>query len=172
MSTFWLLIDPFRPLLVLFALLGPFLGLGLALVVAYRRRNRGHAGATALSGVQTFGLGLAAAPIVLWFATCTPPPGEGRLAHDGKQRGMILVAALDDFRQRTGQYPDSLRQLMPSLSDADLIAHPTASRQSYSWEYRRDSIFAFQLGFHYVGPGMNHCSITAVKRTWECSGYF
>jgi len=172
MSTFWLLVDPFRPALFLVALLGPFLGLGLGLVFAYRRRNRGHAGAAAVSAVQSFGLGLALAPIILWFATCTPPPGEGRLAHNGKQRGMIVVAALDDFRQRTGQYPDSLAQLLPSLIAADLVAHPTSSRQSYPWEYRRDSTVAFHLSFRYVGPGMNHCSISAVKRTWECSGYF
>ena len=115
MSTFWLLIDPFRPVLVLVALVGPFLGLSVGLLVGYRRHTRGHASAPALSGVQSFGLGLALVPIVLWFATCTPPPGEGRVAHDGKQRGMILLAALDDFHQRTGQYPDSLGQLVPRL---------------------------------------------------------
>ena len=172
MSTFWLLIDPFRPVLVLVALVGPFLGMSVGLLVGYRRHTRGHASAPALSGVQSFGLGLALVPIVLWFATCTPPPGEGRVAHDGKQRGMILLAALDDFHQRTGQYPDSLGQLVPSLIAADLLAHPTSSRQSYPWEYRRDSTVAFHLSFRYVGPGMNHCSITAVKRTWDCSGYF
>ena len=173
MSTFWLLVDPFRPFLALFALTGPFLALGVGLVVAYRRRQgNGAARSAGVSAVQSFGLGLALAPIVLWFVTCTPPPGEGRLAHDGKTRGMVIVAALDEFRRIAGRYPDSLSQLGPQLVSVDIVSHPTASQQTYPWDYQRDSITTFKLSFRYVGPGMNRCSITGAKRTWVCSGYF
>ena len=172
MRIFWLVVDSVRPALLLVAVLAPFLLLGLGLAIAHRRRATSPGSATAGGGFRLFGVGVALAPIILWFAFCTPPPGQGRRAHEGKQRGATLVAALEEYRRTTGRYPDSLNQLVPTFASSEIVQKATTARQADAWEYRVDSTASFHLAFHYVGPGRNRCSITASRPTWGCSGYF
>lgn len=82
------------------------------------------------------------------------------------------MSALEQYRARHGAFPDSLRTLVPQWLPASTLIGPAPSRATgYPFEYvRKDS--SFELTFKYVGPGMNHCSISSSARSWQCSGYY
>jgi hypothetical protein len=171
-TMFWVIVDKLGPVLALAALLAPFVLLVVGVVHGSRRADRGEPETTGTSALRGFGLGILAAPVLLWFALCSPPPGEGVLPREGYQRGAVVINALERFRHDHGHYPDSLAVLAPALLDADVLDRPTGSQQHYSWEYRRRAPDAFVLSFRYVGPGMNECRIGSAERRWSCSGYY
>jgi len=172
MATFWIAVDRLGPALALCALLGPFVLLLGGVALAARQARRGRVVAVGATAVRGFGLGLLCAPLLLWLAMCTPPPGEGVLAREGYRRGAVVVAALDRYQRTHGGYPDSLGVLVPSLLSQDVLRRPTGSAQAYAWEYAREPPTGFALTFRYVGPGMNSCTISSAERAWDCSGHF
>jgi hypothetical protein len=52
---------------------------------------------------------------------------------ESKQRGAVIVAALERYRAERGNYPDSLPMLVPAYAPA--IAQPSWGLQQ--WRYRR-----------------------------------
>ena len=172
MSLFWILVDRLAPLIAIVALLGPFVWLVAGVVVAKRRVRGGERASATISGLQGFGLGVVCAPVLLWLAMCTPPPGEGVLAREGMRRGAAVLGALKEYRRVNGDYPDLLAVLAPRFLSPDTLARPTASRQRYPWEYKRLTSSSFVLSFRYVGPAMNTCELVSTSSKWQCSEYF
>ena len=168
----WVIVDKLHLLFAAAALVAPFAFVTLGVVYGSRRTNpcgTSVAGRFALGGL---GLGVLASLTLMFLAFCSPPPGEGILAHEGYRRGALVIAALDEFRRDHGQYPDSLALLAPAFLSSDVLEHPTGSRQAYSWHYLHRAPDAFDLAFRYVGPGMNKCETESASRRWTCSGYF
>ena len=111
------------------------------------------------------------AAVVLATVGCWPPPGQGPKAARGYQRAAPVIAALAQYRQAHGAFPDSLRELVPNYLADSALAVPTRTQEQYPLEYRADS-GGYELAFRYVGPGMNVCRYRSAAAKWNCGGYF
>ena len=110
------------------------------------------------------------AAVIVATLACWPPPGRGAKAARGYQRAAPVIAALAEYRRAHGTFPDSLAQLVPAYLPDSALAMPTRAQERYPLEYRADS-GGYQLGFRYVGPGMNFCRYHSASRQWSCGGY-
>lgn len=93
------------------------------------------------------------------------PPGVGDKAERGYAVCNQIINALEQFRVETGDYPESLTELVPKY----LAAIPTeVNNQPISYTKTEES---FSLSFYYIGPGMNACTFTPEEQ-WQCSGAY
>jgi hypothetical protein len=136
-----------------------------------RAAERSPAGrATAIWASGCFSL-LAYAGAALVFGVCW----QGEIGESGKGRlaralGAPVIGALDAYHRERGDYPSSLRDLVPAyLSPSELHA-PESSPLRHAFEYRADS-GRYELWVSYTGPGMNTCRYRPGSQ-WRCSGYF
>jgi type II secretory pathway pseudopilin PulG len=81
-----------------------------------------------ITEIVVIALALAAGVGIYWYAH----RDEGRLA-ESKERGAVIVAGLEAYRDRHGTYPDELQQLVPTY--APRIEEPTWGLER--WRYRR-----------------------------------
>ena len=170
MPTFWIVVERNKGVLAIAAILAPYVGGLLGLVIAIRPSPLGPARVFGRAIGRGIAVGVFAMPVLLYLAFCSPPPGEGVAANEGKRHASTIIAELEQFHSRTGAYPDSLAQL--SLAPAaTALAGSTDQWPLSRFEYRRDSI-AFRLGFTYVGPGSNRCEYRASRGGWRCGGYY
>jgi hypothetical protein len=107
----------------------------------------------------------------LVLGACGDPPGKGPKAERGYQRSAPIIAALERYRAERGQYPDSLRMLVPRYLPERALRVPDHPQEHYPLQYQRTAT-GFELTFRYVGPGMNECTYTPVAKKWDCGGYF
>lgn len=166
MRLFWLLVESSKLFLVFGALVAPFAGLAAGAILGRNLTDGAKRGRRALRGFVT---GLVLAPVMLWFGMCSPPPGEGRAAEQGRQRADVVVQALQKYRVARGAFPDSLIQLVPQFLSAQELLTPFG--HSKTFQFRLDTL-GFALTFDYVGPGMNACEYSSWTMRWSCSGYF
>lgn len=113
---------------------------------------------------------LALLAISLTVAACDPP-GKGPRAERGYRRSAPVIAALEQYRAARGEYPDSLRMLVPRYLSESALRVPDGAGERYPLEYGRTAE-GFALTFRYAGPGMNECTYTAEARGWRCGGRF
>ncbi len=113
--------------------------------------------------------GYALAMVSISLLACTSP-GEGAKAERGYQRSDPVIAALAEFHEDRGQYPDSLTELVPDYLRADALETPSAPQENYPLEYRRLD-HSYELSFRYAGPGMNRCTYSPLS-DWQCRGWF
>jgi hypothetical protein len=93
------------------------------------------------------------------------PPGVGDKAEHGYSVSNQIINALEQFRIETGEYPESLEELVPNY----LSAIPTeVNDQPITYQKTEES---FSLIFRYIGPGMNTCTYTPEEK-WQCSGAY
>lgn len=166
MHSIWIAIDAIKLPLFLLAFLAPIAGFGIGLAseaVPERKLLQQFGRRTGMGCL----LGFVAAPVLLFVAMCTPPPGEGLAARSGRRLGATIMAALDSFRVATKAYPDSLTRLVPRYLAASQLRGP----RSYPFEYHVDSAH-FVLTFRYTGPGMNTCDLDSRERRWKCGGHY
>jgi hypothetical protein len=104
------------------------------------------------------------------LAACEPP-GKGPKAERGYRRAEPVIAALERYRQARGAYPDSLPMLVPALLPDSALRIPQREQERYPFEYHRTPE-GYELGFRYVGPGMNECTYASRDKRWNCHGYF
>ncbi len=90
-------------------------------------------------------------------------PGEGAKAERGYAACAPILAALAEFREANGNYPDSLTALVPDYLNS-IPSQVNDQPITYS-----KTAASFTLTFGYVGPGMNICTY-APERGWRCSG--
>ncbi len=98
-------------------------------------------------------------------AAC-PPPGKGRDAEQGYERGGLIIAALESVRRETGAYPAALEELVPSYLEV-LPLDPEGEPFGYHLTEQ-----GYELDFQYVGPGINHCVYTPRAAEWWCEGAY
>ncbi len=93
------------------------------------------------------------------------PPGVGDKAERGYALSEPVIAALEEYKEDNGVYPEALAELAPNY----LPAVPKKNDElDFSYSSTGDS---FTFSFHYVGPGMNTCAYTPEKQ-WQCSGAY
>lgn len=103
-------------------------------------------------------------------AACTgrateEPPGVGAKAERGYQACGPIIAALAQYHQAHGAYPDSLDALVP-----DYLAAVPAEVNSEPLRYNKRQE-SYTLSFSYIGPGMNSCTYSP-EEEWHCSGAY
>lgn len=81
-----------------------------------------------LTEIVVIGLALAMGAFIYWWAH----RDEGRLA-ESRDRGAVIVAGLEAYRDRHGTYPEQLAELVPEYAPA--IEEPTWGLER--WRYRR-----------------------------------
>lgn len=170
MQTLWIIVDQCSLILALLALLAPFLGTLLGFTADARAITSGREQPPSRRTAGGCIIGGLASPLLLFMAFCSPPPGEGVAARDGKAYAESLVPALAQFHRQTGVYPDSLSQLK-RVGDAE---GPMGKNGRWHWSrytYRREGS-EYVLGFSYRGPGTNECEFQSQERRWKCSGHF
>ena len=113
---------------------------------------------------------VAAVGMAFALAACDPP-GKGPKAERGYRRSAPVIAALDRYHAEHGQYPDSLRMLVPGFLPDSALRLPEREPERYPLEYGRTRE-GYDLTFRYTGPGMNDCTWHADTRKWACSGRF
>jgi hypothetical protein len=161
---FWVVIDRLSMIIFVGGLAAPFVGAWLG-----RRAGRrvGHSSIGTGLGV---GIGVLALPVALWFSMCSPPVGRGATAERWYRNTAPVIAALGQYRQQHGEYPDSLTALVPAfLNPAALSSLHMEGNGSLT--YVRDSA-GYSLRFQYYGPGVNHCTYRPRISEWQCGGYF
>ncbi|HEU4884471.1 MAG TPA: hypothetical protein VFT45_19595 [Longimicrobium sp.] len=104
---------------------------------------------------------------LLLMHSCTPP-GKGPRAERGYRLAAPVIDALERYMNDHAAYPDSLPQLVPAYLPAAALHGPEPGEPL---EYHRTE-GGYDLTFRYVGPGMNECTWTPMRRSWDCSGYF
>jgi hypothetical protein len=166
----WVLVDRLRLGILLAAVLMPFIGLGLGIRWHRRRPDRSAETVTAGSTIGCL-TGVFAAAIPLYVGMCTPPPGEGVQAWQGRARGAIVMRALDEYHATAHVFPDSLQELVPRWLPDSALVGPARRGPGAPFVYARIQD-GYTLSFRYVGPGMNTCEISSASRRWRCGGYF
>ena len=97
-----------------------------------------------------------------------PGPGKGKMAEERFRQSTPVIAALKQYHEKHGAYPDSLSSLVP----AEMAGLPRIFTQDDvvdSGTYRRDGS-SYELMFRYVEGGMNEC-IYQPPQGWFCHGY-
>jgi hypothetical protein len=167
MIGFWIAVDRFKGVLVLAGLVAPIVGCAIGAILGSRRRSgslESRAGPWAGRGLV---LGALSTIPLIYLGMCAPPPGRGARAADGDRRAEVVLRALEAYRTQVGNYPDSLRRLVPAFLPESALAGP----QRYPFAIRQESN-GFVLSFTYTGPGMNKCRYPSSTRVWSCSGYY
>ena len=166
MRNFWILVEHYGLAIFLLGLAAPFL---LVVIARSFERSRAKPGTVPHFGFLSgggFALGSILGLVLLWLAMCSPPPGEGEMAEAWKSASLPVILALDRYRADSARYPETLGMLVPSYLDSASLPH-----NNYGFTYRLDSA-RYELGFHYTGPGMNHCTLRSAEQRWSCSGYY
>jgi hypothetical protein len=101
--------------------------------------------------------------ILLWLRG--QPPGEGPRAEAGYAACAPIIAALEQYHQANGAYPETLDVLAPQY-----LGQVPGSIEAQPIVYRLTEA-SYSLEFSYVGPGMNHCSYSP-EAGWDCYGYY
>lgn len=103
------------------------------------------------------------------LASCQPP-GEGRKAVHGMEKGAEIISALEAFRSTAGRYPRSLQELGGGYEGADLDYDSVGVMYHYSSSAEE----RFSLSFNYHGPGTNTCSLVpdVSPPDWNCTGAY
>lgn len=105
MNSLWILVDEFRRPLGLAAFIAPFVGplLGPLFTLTVRPRSTTAEWDRAQRSRMRAGCltGAVMTPALFYLGFCSPPPGEGIAARDGKAYAEPLVAALADLREDT-----------------------------------------------------------------------
>jgi len=161
---FWVVIDRLSLVILVAGLAAPFIGARLG------RRAGGRVGHSRIGTGLGVGIGVLALPVALWFSMCSPPVGRGATAERWYRNAAPVIAALGQYRQQRGEYPDSLPALVPAFLDPDALSSIRMDRNG-SLTYVRDSA-GYALRFEYHGPGVNRCTYTPRVADWQCSGYF
>lgn len=115
---------------------------------------------------RTFFAGL----IVAVFCACSPfatdePPGVGEKAEKGYAACAPVIAALENYKESNGAYPNSLAELVPDY----ISAVPTEVNDIPITYEKVDE--SYTLSFGYTGPGMNRCTYSP-EENWHCSGAY
>lgn len=103
--------------------------------------------------------------LFLLCALACQAPGEGKKAQAGFDLCVPLIAALDNYYERYGIYPDTLDALIPEFVEQVPERYDGIP---IVYEKTEDS---YWLRFSYEGPGINHCIYTP-QELWLCEGYF
>ena len=99
------------------------------------------------------------------FLPTDEPPGVGERAEKGYAASEAVIAALEQYRDDHGAYPEKLEELVPDY----LPSAPSKTDElDFSFSSTGES---YRFSFHYLGPGMNTCTYTPVEK-WDCSGAF
>src|SRR3954465_10165691 len=114
MHGFWSDVDKTRLAILILALLAPLIGMGIGFFRDARAESRTRVGIGFRTAVGCVA-GVITMPVLLFFALCGPAPGHGNTAQHQYKRAAQIVAALDQFHSNTGDFPDSLAQLVPVL---------------------------------------------------------
>ena len=93
-----------------------------------------------------------------------PAPGKGPKAARGYAQAQPIINALAAYHRAHDAYPDQLSILVPGYLDSMALHAPV--------EYRKLASDDYEVSFHYVGPGSNHCTYRVSARAWSCSGLF
>lgn len=107
-------------------------------------------------------------PVVL--GACDPP-GKGPKAERGYDRSAPVIAALEQYRSQRGEYPASLREMVPAFLADSALRVPDRPGETYPLEYTRLPE-GYALEFRYTGPGMNDCTYRPGVKKWDCGGRF
>ena len=94
------------------------------------------------------------------------PPGVGEKAEQGYALSAPVIAALELYRANHGSYPEKLAELVP-----DYLSEVPTRTTALEFSYSSDGA-GYRLSFHYIGPGMNTCTYTPEKKSWDCSGAY
>lgn len=97
------------------------------------------------------------------IAPTEEPPGAGETAERGYALSAPVIAALSQFHDDKGFYPDALTELVP-----DYIATVPTKNDELDFSYTKTET-SYKFSFHYIGPGMNTCTYTP-EAQWDCSG--
>lgn len=108
---------------------------------------------------------------LLMLGACFPAPGKGPKARRGYERGAPVIQALEQYRRTRGEYPATLRELVPSFLPDSALRVPKRVGERYPLEYTRTAE-GYRLRFRYTGPGMNDCDYTPGQGRWRCGGRF
>ena len=104
-------------------------------------------------------------------ASCPRQPlEEGATARAGFRRTAPVIAALEEYRETQGRYPDSLPALVPEYLDRNALAIPTPAALRYPLQYTLEGA-GYRLGFRFTGPGINQCWYLAGEARWHCTGH-
>lgn len=93
--------------------------------------------------------------------------GEWKLS---QAYGEPVSAALAQYHDRHGAYPESLAMLAPEFVSRETLTAPESSSLNSAFEYVRDSA-GYTLKLHAGTPGWNEC-VHRPGKPWRCSGYF
>ncbi|HEV7704393.1 MAG TPA: hypothetical protein VGO46_08875 [Gemmatimonadaceae bacterium] len=165
-QTFWILVEHHGLAIFLSGLAAPFL---LVVIARGFERSRAKPGAVPHFGFLScggFAVGSILGLVLLVLAMCSPPSGKGETAEAWMMASRPVILALDRYRADSARYPDALGMLVPGYLDSASLPH-----NDHGFTYRLDSA-RYELGFHYTGPGMNHCTLRSAEQRWSCSGYY
>ncbi len=113
---------------------------------------------------------LASAAIWIFPTGCTRP-GQGAKAEAGYQNARPVITALEQYRQRHGEYPAGLRDLVPGELPVSGWKTPAGQPLDEFFTYERSGA-SYRLQFSYSGPGMNRCAYTPESAKWDCAGAY
>lgn len=104
--------------------------------------------------------------LLILLAGCEKP-GEGKRAEAGFAACEPLIAALEEYHDDYGAYPEALADLEP-----DYLADVPEEVNGYPIEYdRQPEAGTYALTTRYERPGMNICIYTS-EGGWNCHGYY
>ena len=121
-------------------------------------------------------LGLAAlslAAVILYLVSCHDFGESGKLA-EGKRLGAQAVVALEKYKSAHGQYPNALSALYPGFLKAPLKELRVGHTDGVTFIYVLHAGGAYELTFHYTGPGVNNCTLRprSQPQEWQCTGLY
>jgi len=99
------------------------------------------------------------------LAPTDEPPGVGEKAERGYAASEPVIAALEEFHEDHGQYPELVVYLVPDYLP---VLWTGGDDLDYSYSLTDES---YSFSFHYIGPGMNTCTYKP-DSGWHCSGAF
>lgn len=108
---------------------------------------------------------LAAGAVFVLYQFSGEPPGEGVQARRGYEACEPVIAALEQYHDDHGGYPETLDALSPAY-----LEEIPQEANGFPIEYERTA-GSYTLEFSYLGPGMNHCTYTP-EAGWDCYGYY
>jgi hypothetical protein len=164
-----ILVERSRIVVLFGALFAPFLGGWIG-----ARVGRTLRAPSASSGAFALGLGATAgtlvAPVLLFVAMCSPPPGRGAASEAWYRRAQPAIDALQNYHENLRHYPASLSALTPHYLSTSALAELRSGADD-PIRYKADSV-GYELTFHYYGPGSNSCTYRSTASAWQCRGLF
>ena len=102
----------------------------------------------------------------MYFESFQEPPGKGDIANEWYKRSEPIIRAIESFKVRTNNYPNSLQALVNFNSSTELVNE--IKKGSFEYQIINNS---YTLLFTYYRPGVNICVYKPVVK-WKCSGYY